>query len=75
MAWERGARSTRRESGAEFLNWARGHPDTTKPLWSMRIRVERRQPEANFAALGFAPNRWIDAEGLQLKGFVCEWEP
>lgn len=58
-----------------FLNWARGHPDTTKPLWSMRIRVERRQPEANFAALGFAPNRWIDAEGQQLKGFVCEWEP
>ncbi|MEE8469258.1 MAG: transglutaminase domain-containing protein [Planctomycetota bacterium] len=57
-----------------FLNWARGHPDTTKPLWSMRIRVERREPEANFAALGFAPNRWIDAEGEQLKGFVCEWE-
>lgn len=58
----------------EYSNWARGFPDPSKPLWSMRIRPEVRSPQADYAALPFAPNRWIDAEGEQLKGFVCEWE-
>lgn len=58
----------------DYSNWAKGFPDTGKPLWSMRTRPEMRNPEADFAALAFAPNRWIDAEGVQLKGFVCEWE-
>jgi len=58
----------------DYSNWARGFPDTGKPLWSMRTRPEMRTPDADFTALAFAPNRWIDAEGAQLKGFVCEWE-
>ena len=58
-----------------YLNWATGHPDTTKPLWSLKTRLERREPQTNFAALGFAPNRCIDANGEQLKGLVGEWEP
>lgn len=58
----------------DYSNWVTGFPDTGKPLWSMRTRPEMRTPKADFATLAFAPDRWIDAEGAQLKGFACEWE-
>ncbi len=70
----RGAGQPRPRSVCPGSTRAKGFPDTGKSLWSMRTRPEVREPKADFAALAFAPNRWIDAEGVQLKGFVCEWE-
>ncbi len=62
------------DEDADYTNWANGFPDTTKSLWSMRTRPDRRSVSSDFAALAFAPHRWIDAEGTQLKGFICEWD-
>ncbi len=58
----------------QYTNWAKGHPDPMRPLWSRRVRPAVRTPRANYAALGFAPIWWVDAAGDNLFGFVCEWE-
>ncbi|MCA8959417.1 MAG: hypothetical protein KDC38_02840, partial [Planctomycetes bacterium] len=56
-----------------YSNWATGLPDPTRPLWSKFVRPECRRAVENAAAFGYSPHRWVDADPLLLKGFICEW--
>ncbi len=51
--------------------WSRGMPDPTRKDWS-RVRPSKRSPAPNVVRLSYA-GKWVDSDGQERRGFVCEW--